>query len=145
MSNSFTGTFLAKWQSIPALVAACPNIYLNEVPEYDASGAAVRPPFACFRAVERPEWNFESDYHNTVTLHIDIYAYGNDVDAIAELVRTHYNWKNDFPFTSNAYQVVQAMLDVDEPGQEELRDRDGNMVGSRHLTYQFMYTHPGGS
>lgn len=137
VSDTLSGAIVAAYQGNPALVAVCPNLWDEEVPETDAVGQPINLPFAQLEVPdENPEWTFEAGYYEVCHPRITIYATtAQEADQIVAAFKGAFDWQA-LPFqTATAIQVMRQNV---RRGAEEVVDKDNNRVFHRIMEYQIM-------
>lgn len=132
--DSLSGLIVTKYLANAGLVALCPTIFFNEIPEFDANNEPIRPPFVLLRIPEeKPDWTFERDYYDVCRGSLTVFAYTvEEADTIAAAIEAAFDWQ---PGMSG---VFQAMRENSYGASDEMRDRDGKLVSYNTMEYQFM-------
>jgi hypothetical protein len=142
MSKTLSGAIIEVWKGTQALMQQCPQIWYNEVPEFDEDDQLVQLPFIRFvTPTTTPEWNFESatggGYHEFTRAVFTCYATSSEqADDIIATIKATLDWHNIMQVAQS--QVVGAMRVEDRSGSDEVRDRQGNFVPNSEVEYQFM-------
>lgn len=140
-SNEVSGAVVAKFLAEPALIALCPQMYAEELPETDAAGNMLLPPFALVEVpTEDVIENFESSasgtYQESATLQITIFAPTVALrDQIAAAFKLSYDWL-PLPFASASIRSIAMNRTQTRRGREEYQDANGNRVFHCVLEYQ---------
>lgn len=139
-TDTLSGAIVAAFQSDPSLLAICPLLQANEIPETDINGSPVFPPFGVVKVDEEaPEWGTESQYIGWTEMcksTITFYAQSQQlVDQIAAAFQSDFDF-HDLPFTTS--KTVCMMRERSRIGVEELQDSNGERVFTREIDYTVM-------
>lgn len=139
-SDTIGGAIVGAYQANAALVASCPYLFQDEVPENDpVTQQPLKLPFARLKVnSEQPQWTFEADYYDLDQITITVFAEtAAQADALRDLFTAAFDWAS-LPWATET--TVQVMRTDVRSGDEQHLDGNGNRVFHREIDYQVMVT-----